>query len=148
MNPVRTRHPKFRSGTRAGATSRRIPRGAASRRPAIVVPPGAEIGLEPGLIAGIVDKIVRRFKPVRIVLFGSRARGDAHADSDIDLFLEMETPLDRFERSSAVSAIFHHRPWAMDIVVYTPRETKRALRNAGFLIDAIEGEGRTLYARG
>ena len=119
-----------------------------ARRTAIVVPVGAEIGLEPGLIEKVAQNIVRRFNPVRIVLFGSRARGDARVDSDIDLFVEMETPLDRFERSSAVGAIFKQRPWAMDIVVYTPQETKRAIRNAGFLIDAIEGEGRTLYARG
>ncbi|NLG35608.1 MAG: nucleotidyltransferase domain-containing protein, partial [Lentisphaerae bacterium] len=90
MNPVRKRHPRFRSGKRASAQVRRVPRTASdARRIPIVVPPGSEIGLEPGLIAGITDKIVRRFHPVRIVLFGSRARGDAHPDSDIDLFVEM-----------------------------------------------------------
>jgi len=117
------------------------------RRPKITVPPGAGIGLPAGLIPDIAVQIVREFNPVRIVLFGSRARGDARPDSDVDLFVEMETRLDRFERSAAVGAIFDHRPWALDIVVYTPQETKRAIRHAGFLIDAIESEGRTLYAR-
>ena len=134
---------------RKATNTKRIPfRRISAQRTAIVVPVGAEIGLEPGLLAKVAQNIVRRFNPVRIVLFGSRARGDARMDSDIDLFVEMETPLDRFERSSAVGAIFQQRPWAMDIVVYTPQETKRAIRNAGFLIDAIESEGRTLYVRG
>lgn len=135
-------------GMRSGTSVRRALRGVwPPHRPKITVPPGAGIGLPAGLIPDIAVQIVREFNPVRIVLFGSRGRGDARPDSDVDLFVEMETRLDRFERSAAVGAIFDHRPWALDIVVYTPQETKRAIRNAGFLIDAIESEGRTLYAR-
>ncbi len=122
-------------------------RKAAGPRRRVVSPlaPSASVGLPEGLIAEITEKIVQRFKPIRIVLFGSRARGDARPDSDIDLFVEMESPLDRFARATQVGTIFDHRSWAMDVIVYTPQETKQAVRNAGFLIDEIEREGHTLY---
>ena len=35
----------------------------------------------------IVDRLVRQLSLVRIILFGSRARGDARPDSDIDLLV-------------------------------------------------------------
>lgn len=39
----------------------------------------------------IARRIVARFDPRRVILFGSRARGDQGAESDVDLFVEMET---------------------------------------------------------
>ena len=46
-------------------------------------------------IDAIVRAIVERLAPRRIVLFGSRARGDADDDSDIDLMVELDGPADR-----------------------------------------------------
>ena len=40
--------------------------------------------IEP-LIEEIIRKIVEAFQPRRIVMFGSRARGDTRPDSDLDL---------------------------------------------------------------
>lgn len=148
MSPVQTRHPRSRVGAAAVAPVRRIPREATSpRRQKIIVPPGAEIGLDPGLIAGIAEKIARRFNPVRIVLFGSRARGDARPDSDVDLFVEMESKFDQYERSAQVDQLFARRNWSLDVIVYTPQEVKKAIRQAGFVIDAIDEEGKVLYVR-
>jgi len=41
----------------------------------------------------ITRAIVERVHPSRIILFGSRARGDARTDSDYDLLVELESPL-------------------------------------------------------
>ncbi|HOF86504.1 MAG TPA: nucleotidyltransferase domain-containing protein [Armatimonadota bacterium] len=35
----------------------------------------------------MVERIVEQFHPLRITLFGSRARGDAGPDSDVDLLV-------------------------------------------------------------
>ena len=45
----------------------------------------------------LLDPVVEYFKPQRVILFGSRARGEATRDSDIDLLVivDDETPLDK-----------------------------------------------------
>jgi predicted nucleotidyltransferase len=44
-------------------------------------------GLVPAVPAVLIERIVRRFDPQRIILFGSQARGDAGPDSDWDLLI-------------------------------------------------------------
>ncbi len=95
----------------------------------------------------IVQRIVERFQPRKVVVFGSQARGDADAESDLDLFVEMETPLRPPERAIAISREFGLRPWAMDLIVYTPEEAERLRRVEGSFVNAIEAEGRVLYER-
>jgi uncharacterized protein len=95
----------------------------------------------------ITDKIVKAFGPRRIVLFGSKARGDSGAESDIDLLIEMETDLSAAERIRAVDRLFTPRTWPLDVVVFTPEEaaSQRGSRNS--LDRAAEREGRVLYER-
>ena len=40
-------------------------------------------------ILAVVDAIVRRYHPTRVILFGSYAHGRPDADSDIDLLVVM-----------------------------------------------------------
>lgn len=111
------------------------------------LPANAEIGLPAGLLREITGRIVREYAPERIVLFGSRARGDARPDSDIDLFVVMDSRADRMMRAVQMDRLFADRTWAMDFVVYTPHEWTTALRGIGLIIDAVEEEGIALYGR-
>lgn len=99
------------------------------------------------LLDHIVSTIVKRFDPERIVLFGSRARGDHRPDSDFDLFVEMESDQRLPERAVAISAAFGLHPWSMDIIAYTPEEVARMRGRVGALLTTIEREGRVLYER-
>jgi predicted nucleotidyltransferase len=93
----------------------------------------------------IVSTIVERMKPRRIVLFGSRGRGEARSDSDFDLFVEMETSWRLPERSARIASLFPLHPWPMDIIVYTPDEVRRLSGVHGTLLSVIEAEGKVLY---
>jgi predicted nucleotidyltransferase len=97
------------------------------------------------LLSHITKTIVERFHPKRIVVFGSHARGDAGSGSDLDLFIEMETPRRPPDRAIEISEVFGLRPWPMDIVVYTPDEVRRLRNVHGTLLSVIEKEGKVLY---
>jgi len=95
----------------------------------------------------ITQTIVKRFNPVRVVLFGSHVRGQETADSDVDLFVEMETDRRPPERAIEISAVFGLRLWSMDVVVYTPAEVEHLKNVHGTLLSVIEAEGEVLYER-
>ena len=97
------------------------------------------------LLKRVTQTIVERFHPKRIVLFGSYARGEARPESDLDLFIEMESTLRPPERAVEVSAVFGLHPWPLDVIVYTPDEVRRLRGMRGTLLSVIEREGRVLY---
>ncbi len=99
------------------------------------------------LIRHVAETIVERFQPKRIILFGSHARGDAGPESDLDIFVEMESDLRPPERAVQVDSAFGLRRWPMDVLVYTPQEVDRLKYVNGTLLQTIEREGRVLYER-
>jgi predicted nucleotidyltransferase len=95
----------------------------------------------------ISQRIVAALNPQRIVLFGSRARGDAGPDSDIDLLIEMPSDLPPTERIRAVDRLFTPRSWPLDVVVFTPGEASAQRLSRNSLVCTAEREGRVLYER-
>jgi len=109
---------------------------------AIETPP-----LDDAILQSIVRKIVDAFHPLRIILFGSRARGDHCADSDLDLFVEMESSDAPAERREKIRRLFRPSPCGMDILVYTPAEVAARRQSLASLVPLIEKEGKVLYER-
>jgi predicted nucleotidyltransferase len=95
----------------------------------------------------MVKRLVRRFDPERIILFGSYARGTAHAASDIDLLVVL--PLKGSKRAKQVEmrVALHDIPVPKDIVVVTPEEVARQRHIVGTLVKSALQEGKVLYAR-
>jgi uncharacterized protein len=93
----------------------------------------------------ITETIVDRCRPRRIVLFGSRARGEAGPDSDYDLMVEMESALPIPERAMAIDRLFGLRDWSMDVFVFTPREIVEMRHRVGTLVHAIEHASVAVY---
>ncbi len=99
----------------------------------------------------LLDEIVRRIlavgSPERIVLFGSHARGDAGATSDLDLLIVEESTLPRYRRAPPyLRALVGTYP-AKDVVVWTPAEVDAWREVPNAFITAALREGRTLYER-
>jgi predicted nucleotidyltransferase len=103
--------------------------------------------VDEALIQEVVRKIVTAFNPHRIILFGSRARGDQRGDSDIDLFVEMETDLHPIKRRTQIRELFERQWWGMDLIVKTPDEVRRERDSLISLVSDIESEGKVLYER-
>lgn len=93
-----------------------------------------------------VHRIVEAFHPKRVVVFGSVARGEAGPDSDLDLFIEMESSLPPVERGIEVRRVLRDVWFPLDIFVYTPAEVADARTRFGNLMTYIDAEGKVLYA--
>jgi len=94
-------------------------------------------------VAASIGKAARARK---VILFGSRARGSARSDSDVDFLVVAESNLPRHKRSRQLYALFHPYPFPMDIVVYTPSEVERDLRDPTSFVTGVFTEGREVYA--
>jgi len=99
------------------------------------------------VLTAITARIVEQFAPERIVLFGSRARGDHEPESDYDLIVVLETPLSQGERDRPIHEALRGTPGNVDVIVYTPAEFERSRHDVGALAYAGEAEGRLLYDR-
>lgn len=99
------------------------------------------------MLRAMVACIEHIARPERVILFGSRARGDARSDSDFDLLVIAESDEPRYRRSAPLYAALADVPVEADVVVYTPAEVDDwcAVPQA-FVTTAIR-EGRVLYER-
>jgi len=81
----------------------------------------------------------------KVILFGSHASGQARADSDVDFLVIAESDLPRHKRSRNLYALFHPYPFPMDILVYTPEEVERQLKDPDSFVTAVLAQGKELY---
>lgn len=97
------------------------------------------------MLREITLRIVREFQPHRIVLFGSRARGDAQPDSDVDLLVVMPVDGSVRAQAAAIDLALADRAFPLDLVVMTPEQFHR-LRHSGATpaADAFQS-GKVLY---
>ena len=77
------------------------------------------------LVQTMVQRIVERFRPVRVILFGSRARGEAGPWSDVDLLVVLD--------------VAHH--------VAPPRNLVRRGHVVGDVLRSALREGKVVYER-
>ncbi|MBM4441775.1 MAG: restriction endonuclease subunit S [Candidatus Rokubacteria bacterium] len=100
-------------------------------------------------VVGAVERMVHAVAPERIILFGSAARGEMTADSDLD-FLVVKAGMDRDEAYRRIrDEIYRDRRGvgrAVDVIVVTPDEVERYRDVVGHVIQPALAEGRVVYA--
>jgi len=99
-------------------------------------------------VALMVERIVRAFAPLRIVLFGSRARGDAAEDSDIDLLVVLGSAANPRAAAVAVRRLLCDLPVAKDILLVSPGDIERRAGRVGDVLRTALAEGRVIYESG
>jgi predicted nucleotidyltransferase len=95
----------------------------------------------------MVGRIVHRFHPERIILFGSYARGDAGPDSDVDLLVVMPLTGSKREKQLEIRLALRGILIPKDIVVTTPEEFQWRQEVPGTIERPAAQEGKVLYAR-
>ena len=96
-------------------------------------------------IANITQQIIEKYKPDKIILFGSAARGELSQDSDADfLIIKKATPLYGSDRIRELSRLID-RNIAVDLLIYRPEEFDKRLRMGDPFLKSVMQEGKVLY---
>ncbi len=95
----------------------------------------------------VLERLKGRFDIERVVLFGSRGRGDAQPDSDYDLLVIANSNMDFVPRQVAARRAVGRIGAALDLLVYTPSEASSAAAIPGTALYWAVLEGKVVYAR-
>jgi predicted nucleotidyltransferase len=98
-------------------------------------------------IRQMVSRIVSRFDPEQIILFGLHARGDARPDSDVDLLIVLPLSGSRHEKQVEIRLALKDIRIPKDIVVTTPEDFLWRKEVPGTIERPAAREGKLLYAR-
>jgi predicted nucleotidyltransferase len=90
-----------------------------------------------------VEQIVEKFKPQKIILFGSYARGNPRPESDVDLLVVTKTA----DKASKSLDIRRHLGvmFGLDLVVYTEKRLKERVDMGDWFLRDVLKEGKVLY---
>src|SRR6516164_4037709 len=104
---------------------------------------GADIPMR--VIRRFARQVAERFRPEKIILFGSYAYGQPHADSDVDILIVMpaRNQLDQAVRIELAC----DPPFPLDIIVRTPRNVRWRLEEGDSFLREIMSKGKVLYEK-
>lgn len=90
-------------------------------------------------------RIAEQFHPDQIILFGSHAKGESRADSDIDLLVIMPTR-NEIDQSLRISLALE-TTLPVDLIVRTPKHWESGLADGDWFLRDIQKTGKVLYAQ-
>ena len=101
---------------------------------------------KPSVPRGLLDPVVAYFKPQRVILFGSRARGQAGRDSDIDLLVVVDddTPPEKLTSKAGYEASQSY-PRAADVFPMRAETFEQDRNIVGTLAAEADADGIVVY---
>lgn len=101
--------------------------------------------LDPTILDEIIKRTVESVHPLRIILFGSAARGEMGPNSDLDLLVVVR---DDAHRRRTAQTIYHSLKgigFAKDIIVATESDIRQFGDNSSLVIHPAISEGKEVY---
>jgi predicted nucleotidyltransferase len=92
----------------------------------------------------VVEQIVEKFKPQKIILFGSYARGNPRPESDVDLLDVMDTPLRDVQQAIQICQQIEYR-FGLDLIVHSPKYLAERTKMGDWFLQDVLKEGKVLY---
>jgi predicted nucleotidyltransferase len=98
-------------------------------------------------IRNITDTIIRTYRPDKVIIFGSRARGDADDKSDLDVMVisDREKHLPGYKRGLETRLALPEPDVATDVVFYTHEEVDRWKDVRLSFVARVFSEGKVVY---
>lgn len=103
--------------------------------------------VDAGILTEMVRRIVEAVDPDKIILFGSRARGEAKPDSDFDLLVIAPSDQPRGDRTVPLYLALAGVGACKDVVWWTPEEAEGWRNVKSHFITTAMREGRVVYER-
>ena len=97
------------------------------------------------VIESLVQSIVEAVHPLKIILFGSYARGKMNPDSDIDVLLVMPEGVHCRRTAQLLYRQIKGLGVPFDILVTTPSDLEKHKDNIGLIYRTVLQEGREIY---
>ena len=94
----------------------------------------------------MVKRIVKKFAPEQVILFGSHARGNAGRDSDVDLLVVMKFEGSARDKGLEIVQALHDLLVSVDVIVSSPGEFAWRKDVVGTIEWPAAREGKVLYA--
>jgi predicted nucleotidyltransferase len=96
----------------------------------------------------LVRRIVEAVHPLRIIVFGSAARGEMRPDSDVDLLVVMPEGTHRRRTAQDLRMLLFESgyPLAVDVVVAVPGDMDEYGDDIGYIYHTVLREGKEMYA--
>jgi predicted nucleotidyltransferase len=101
---------------------------------------------DPQQLNELVRRIVEAVHPLKIILFGSAARGEMGPESDVDLLVVMPEGTHRGYTAERIYLTVRRVGIPFDVVVATPDDLERHRATPGLIYREIAREGQTVYA--
>ena len=98
------------------------------------------------VIKKLVHSIVNSVHPLKIILFGSAARGEIGYNSDIDVLVVMPEGVHRRHTAQLLYRQIIGLGTPFDIIVATPKDLRKYKDNIGLIYHTVLKEGKEIYA--